>query len=188
MRIEQLYPDEYVSEDLTLKPFNFTDGRQFAAAANASYDQLREWFPWARPGLTVGEAEGICEKFEYDYRDGKAWVFGIWDDDTLLGAGGFYPTDEEYKFTADFWITTPLTFKGHATRALEAMLEWGFRQWSLDSITLKCPVDVPASAKVCEKIGLVPAETVPGAVKDVHGTPRDAVVFVVDKQDWKDTF
>jgi RimJ/RimL family protein N-acetyltransferase len=186
MPLEQIYPEEYIAEDLELRPFRFTDGLRLANAANASYEQLREWFPWVRPGLTVGEAEAICETFEYDYRDGKQWVFGVWRFDDLLGAAGFYPTENEFEVTADFWISSPLTFKGHATRALEAMLEWGFRQWSLDSVTLRCPVDVPAAAKVCTKVGLIPVGTVPGAVKDVHGTPRDAVVFKIEKKDWRD--
>lgn len=188
MPIEQIYPDLLEQEDLTFRVYTMDDADELSLAVGSSYEALRQWFPWAKPILSVGEAEALCEKFEHDFRDGKDFSFGVWDRGTFVGGGVYHPTDEEYKVEAEIWIRSTHTFKGLATRTLESMLQWGFRQWEFDSITLKCPLDVPASTKVAEKVGLFVTETRPGGKTDVHGTPRDANIFVVEKQDWKDSF
>ena len=68
MPIEQIYPDLLEQEDLTFRVYTMDDADELSLAVGSSYEALRQWFPWAKPILSVGEAEGLCEKFEHDFR------------------------------------------------------------------------------------------------------------------------
>lgn len=183
MRTEQVYPDIYEHDDLTFRCWDMNDAEALSSASNDSYRALEGWIPWATPVMPIGMAEDLCIRFEDEFRGGRDFSFGVWEDRRLIGGAAYHPTGER-SADVEVWVRTTLMDKGFGTRILEGVLDWAYKEWDFDTVTFKCPIDAPAARRIAEKIGLDVTETVPGGFVGPDGRRHDADVFVTEKRAW----
>jgi RimJ/RimL family protein N-acetyltransferase len=110
----------------------------------------------------------LMERFPFPYTEANArrWLelvaamevetaFAIADADELIGGIGLMLREEVFRRTAEvgFWLGEPFWNRGIATRAVRAMVDWGFSELDLERIQARVFEENRASARVLEKAG-----------------------------------
>ena len=180
-------PTDYTTGELTIRTYLPGDGAALRAATSASYEHLRPWMPWARAEQTVEEAEAICRRFYAQYLLNENYGLGIWRGDALAGGTGFHPGEEglaQRTAAVGMWISAAEAGRGLGTRALAAMLRWGFEAWGWERLVWTCDVRNVASARVAEKNGMTREAVLRSDRLDVDGLRRDTYLYAILRSEW----
>lgn len=142
---------------LTLRSWQPGDGATLARVTNASYDHLSPWMEWAVPDDTPEAAEARVRRFAGAYLKGEDYILSLWEGDELIGGTGFHLRwGGRSTLTAEIgmWIARAHAGRGHGTRALRALVEWGFSDaWGWRRLVWTCDPANGASARIAEKVG-----------------------------------
>ncbi|NNJ12047.1 GNAT family N-acetyltransferase [Chloroflexales bacterium ZM16-3] len=182
-----LAPAAYVSGEITIRAYRPGDGPALQRAVVTSYQHLRPWMPWAKPEQSVDESEALCRSFAGKYLLGQEFTLGIWIGDELVGGTGYHlrwgPL-ELGNAEIGMWVSAARAGQGLGTRALSALLEWGFTAWPWQRLVWLCDTRNLASARVAEKGGLVREGTFRSDALTVDGSRRDTHLFAILRDEW----
>jgi RimJ/RimL family protein N-acetyltransferase len=186
-----LPPLEHHDGALLLRAYRPGDGAALRRAAVPSYEHLRPWMPWARAEQSEEESEALCRRFAGNYLLAQDFVIGIWLGDELAGGTGFHPRGGSIEGgSADIgmWISAAHAGRGLGTRALAAMLAWGFGgAWPWQRLTWHCDARNHASAHLAQKGGMRHEATFRADALDVEGKRRDTLLFALLREEWEAT-
>lgn len=184
-----LAPLEHAAGELLLRAYRPGDGPALQRAAVSSYEHLRPWMPWARAEQSVEESEAIARRMAGNYLLGTDFTLSIWIGDELVGSTGFHPRGGDVaSANADvgMWVSASRAGAGLGTRALAAVLAWGFGEaWPWRRLTWHCDTRNLASARVAAKGGLRHEATFRADTLDVEGEPRDTHLFALLREEWE---
>lgn len=107
----------------------------------------------------------------YDLKTVRSWIHGLpilrdqgtglfyavtlQDGGTLVGAIGLSGIEPRYRRArAGYWIGLPFWNRGYATEALQALIDYGFRERELNRIYSYCMTCNRASWRVLQKCGM----------------------------------
>jgi ribosomal-protein-alanine N-acetyltransferase len=134
---------------------------------------LRDWQPEDAPAL-AGYADNVKiwanlrDAFPrpYTLKDARAFiarvnaarpqtVFAIATRSEAIGSIGLMPGRDVHRYTAElgYWLAEPFWGLGIMTRAVEALVDYAFRELKLHRIYAEPYCSNPASARVLEKAG-----------------------------------
>jgi ribosomal-protein-serine acetyltransferase len=113
-----------------LRPLDLADAPAVFAAVDCSRDALRRWMVWYRDEYDVDDAKSWIEQTLASRADGTGFHFAICSiDGTLLGVIGIEDVSETTgRAMLGYWVATPATGRGVATRAVEQVLGWARTQ------------------------------------------------------------
>lgn len=184
-----LAPLEHRDGELVIRTYGPGDGAALQRAAVSSYEHLRPWMPWARAEQSVAESEALCRRFAANHLLAQEFVLGIWLGDELAGGTGFHARGGSIESgTADvgMWISAARAGQGLGTRALRALLAWGFGEaWPWQRLTWHCDTRNLASARVAQKGGMRHEATFRSDALDVEGRRRDTHMFALLREEWE---
>jgi RimJ/RimL family protein N-acetyltransferase len=145
--------------------------------------------PWARAEQSVEESEALCRTFAGKYLLNQDFTLGIWIGDELVGGSGFHlrhgPIDLG-NAEIGMWISAARAGSGLGTRALAALLEWGFSSaWPWQRLVWQCDTRNLASARVAEKNGLSREGTFRADALAVDGSRRDTHLYAILRDQWR---
>jgi len=179
-------PEYFATEAFTLRCYMPGDGSLLAEAVNVSYEHLKLFLPWAKPYTEDVEAEQTVRRFRAEYLLNTNFVLAIWSPEDassskrLLGGSGFHLREGDLGDRAaevGMWIRADAAGQGLGTRALRAVLEWGFAAWPWDRITWRCDARNVASRRVAEKAGMQFEGRLRGVRLLPDGTREDILCF-----------
>jgi RimJ/RimL family protein N-acetyltransferase len=180
-------PSEYTEDGMTLRAYRPGDGAALMAATVGSYEHLRPWMPWATPEDTLEQAEARCRRFAANYLLNQDFTIGIWLGDELAGGTGFHLRVGPLEWRGaevGMWIAASHAGTGLGTRALAAMLRWGFEEWGWLRLVWRCDTRNLASIRVAEKNGLKLEGTLRSDMLDVAGNRRDTHIYAILREEW----
>jgi RimJ/RimL family protein N-acetyltransferase len=182
-------PDRYASSDFLLRSYQPGDGALLAESVNASYEHLRTFMIWATNNQTLEESEGRVRRFCGNYLLNHDFVLGIFalDGSQLLGGTGYHLRGaalDENTAEIGMWIRGSAAGSGLGTRALLAMLAWGFTEWPWVRLVWKCDTRNLASARVAEKAGMRLEGTFRQDAALPDGTRRDTHSFAMLREEY----
>lgn len=148
------------------------------AAVCESIAELTPWMPWCHPQYSIHEARSWLKAQVQAFNERKWFEFAIVDTDgSYLGQCGLNQFDEaNRRCNLGYWIRSPATGRGVATRAVVMARNWAFEHTNLARIEIVVAAGNRASQRVAEKAG---AER-EGLLRHrlfLHGVPEDAVMF-----------
>ncbi len=190
MNTEQFFaPEQYVTDEFTIRSYLPGDGLLLAEAVNASYEHLTRFMPWAKPHTDATEAEQIVRRFRGEYLLNTNFVLGVFSPDgkRLLGSSGFHLREGELDNRAaeiGMWIRANAAHKGLGTRVLRAVLAWGFSEWPWERLTWRCNEENAASRRVAEKAGMLFEGRFRGNTRLPDGTRETTLAFAALKEEW----
>lgn len=102
----------------------------FIDAVAADVGHLGEWLRWARHPPTREETERFRAEQDADWDAGRSFVYVLTPPDRhdrVLGGGAMFPNGEVGVLEIGYWVCSPATGRGLATRAAAALTEeaWG---------------------------------------------------------------
>ncbi len=183
-----LAPLEHSSGELLIRAYRPGDGPALQRATVASYRHLRPWMRWARAEQSVEEAEAICRRFAGRYLLGEDFVLSIWIGDELVGGSGYhlrYGSMAAGSAEIGLWISAARAGAGLGTRALAALLAWGFTAWPWQRLFWQCDTRNHASIRVAEKNGLIREGTLRAASVDGAGVHCDTHLYAILRSEWE---
>lgn len=183
-----LAPLEHAAGDLLIRAYRPGDGPALQRAAGASYEHLRPWMAWAKAEQSVEESELICRRAAGRYLLGEDFTLGLWIGDELAGGAGYHMRHggvSTGNTEIGMWISGAHARSGLGTRALAALLAWGFTEWPWQRIIWRCDTRNLGSVRVAEKNGLTLEGTARSDAFDVAGARRDTHTFAILRADWE---
>jgi RimJ/RimL family protein N-acetyltransferase len=143
---------------------------------------------WAKVEQSVEESEMICRRFAGRYLLNEEFTLGIWIGDELAGGTGYHLRHGGLDLGVaeiGMWVSASRASGGLGTRALAALLEWGFTAWPWQRLIWRCDTRNLASARVAEKGGLTREATFRSDALAVDGSRRDTHVYAILREEWK---
>jgi RimJ/RimL family protein N-acetyltransferase len=181
-------PAEHVAGELTLRAYRPGDGPALQRSVVASYEHLRPWMPWARAEQSVEESEALCRTFAGKYLLNEEFTLGIWIGAELVGGTGYHLRQGGFELgnaEIGMWVAAAHAGRGLGTRALSALLEWGFTDWPWQRLVWQCDTRNLASARVAEKGGLRREGTFRSDALAVDGGRRDTYLYAMLREEWR---
>ncbi len=150
-------------------------------------------------GNNLNIAKNMRDRFPHPYtrkaaiefieqfgKEKHAEVFAIDFNGEAIGAAGIFPMEDVYNKNAEFgyWIGEPFWNKGFGTEAARAIIEYGFKTFSIERIYASVFSGNDASKKIMTKLGLKHEATFHHSVFK-FGEFRDEDFYVVWRNEWK---
>lgn len=180
-------PGEHHADGMSIRAYRPGDGPALQRATLASYKHLRPWMPWATNEYSAEQAEAVCRGAAGRYLLNEDFTLGIWLGDELAGGTGFHLREGPLasgNAQIGMWISAAHAGQGLGTRALGALLGWGFTAWGWERLTWHCDTRNIASARVAEKSGMTREGTLRSDRFDVAGQRRDTHIYAILRGEW----
>ncbi|MCC2548416.1 GNAT family N-acetyltransferase [Hymenobacter sp. BT175] len=143
---------------LLLRPYCEADEAVFFKLLSENRERLQPAFPSRVAAVqTPADARRVLVGFDQDWRTGRLYVFGFWEQTTghYLGDISLKPTWQE-PVTAEigYYLSREAEGHGYAREALAAAVEFGFREIpGAARLLIRCRSDNPRSCAVAEACG-----------------------------------
>lgn len=113
--------------NLTLRRWKIADAPALHAAAEASLTELKAWMPWAKNGYTLDDAKAFITMTSPEWDAGKVYNYAVVVDNEIIGSFGLMdPVLGNTGMGMGYWLATPATGKGLATRAAGLLTRTAF--------------------------------------------------------------
>lgn len=185
-------PERHEAFGFVLRSFHPGDGALVAEAKAASYEHLKRFMVWATPNQNAQGAEQYCREVRGRWLLATDFAIGIWEpgERRLLGGCGYHLREGALHLgnaEIGMWVRPDAAGKGLGTRALRALLHWGFTEWPWLRLSWRCSSANVASQRVAEKAGLLREGVLRSLVVDADGERRDTVCYAMLREDWRTT-
>jgi RimJ/RimL family protein N-acetyltransferase len=172
-------PPEVLDADrLTLRRWSASDHEAMYAAVTASQEHLAPWMPWARDYDREGSQAFLAGmRLSWEQRTDFGW--GIWDDDTLVGAVGLHNRVGAGILEIGYWSHVDHAGRGIARRAAAAVTRAGCELPGTSSLEIRTADTNTRSARIPEALGYRRHREVPRAPEEGGGTDV-TIVWVLD--------
>lgn len=140
---------------LLLRPYLTTDAPAFFALLDAHRERLKPSFPdRVSSARTLADARGILAGFNEDWRSGRFYVFGIWEQGSgaYLGDICLMPQRQD-SAEIGYYLAPEAEGQGYAREALAAIVDFGFTQVKARRLLIRCYDDNPRAHAVAEAVG-----------------------------------
>ncbi|KAM3494083.1 hypothetical protein MY3957_002679 [Beauveria namnaoensis] len=119
---EQLHDDE-----VTLRRWHLSDAQRLFEAAESSLPELKAWMPWAAHGYTLKDAETFLRITTADWDRGADYNYAILVNEQIIGSCGLMSPARGYVgMGMGYWLATPMTGRGLATKAAALLTRAAF--------------------------------------------------------------
>lgn len=182
-------PERFVGDGFVVRCYDVGDGERLSDAVNESYEELKPWMPWALSHQSVEVSERLVRQFRGRYLLAQDFVLGIFsaDETRLLGGSGFHLREgplESRCAEIGMFIRSSESGRGLGTRALAAIMQWGFSEWPWLRLSWRCDERNQASVRVAQKAGMQLEGVLRGQLAEVGDGRRNTACYALTKADW----
>ena len=128
----------------------------FIDAVAADVEHLGEWLRWAQHPPTREETEGARAEQDAAWDAGRSFVYVLTPPDRcdrVIGGGAMFPNGEAGVLEIGYWVCSPATGRGLATRAAAALTEEGLGLPGVRAMEIHCDQANIRSAGIPPRIG-----------------------------------
>ena len=174
-----------IDEQIELRPLMKHHAGDIFRVINTHRKTLGQWMDWIDSHQTVNETESFIKTTLQQYRDYDGLDAGIWYQGQFCGEVGFNSWSlKNFKADLGYWLADPYTGKGIMTKAVRAMVNYGFDVVGLHRIELLCAVHNERSCAVAKRLNFT-HEGVLRRGERIRNQYYDTNVYAILKTDWK---
>lgn len=123
----QVPPDQLSDGEVTLRRYHINDASDLFAAAEKSLPELTAWMPWAANGYTLADAESFLKTSTGEWVGKKGYNYALVINGEICGSFGLMnPVIGDAGMGMGYWLGTPWTGRGYATRAASLLTQAAF--------------------------------------------------------------
>lgn len=140
---------------LDIRPLMRSHAGRWLAAVDRSRSAILPWEEWPEGVRSLEEARALLERFEWDWRAGRTFSFGIFTDEGSV-IGGVTVANVLWDCRCGdlgYWVEPRFRGQGIAVWAARRLLDFCFDVLRLQRLALVVRVDNIASQRVAEKLG-----------------------------------
>ena len=178
--LESKPPHRIETERTIVRCYQTSDAPLMISALTESLDNLRPWMPWAANEPEPLEAKtNRLQKFRDEFNVGSGFTYAILDktETELIGSTGLHPRIGPNALEIGYWVSASRANQGIATEASAALTRVAFEISGVGEVQIRCDPKNVRSSRVPEKLGFIHLRTVAADGTDVHGQPRDTMVW-----------
>ncbi|MFD3452391.1 GNAT family N-acetyltransferase [Streptomyces sp. NPDC058691] len=169
-----IVPVELQSSGLLLRPWEDTPGDFAAALRGLSDPDFRRWNSAVVPRPDESGARDFLRRRREGWGAGDLASFAVTEDGAVLGQAAIGMIDRPMRTArVSYWLLPEARGRGVATRALEAVTRWSFRDLGLHRLELGHAVGNEPSCAVAGRCGYPLEGVLRGAMVDMSGRLRD---------------
>ena len=171
-------------KDLVLRPLRLKDARAFFALTEANRERLRRWLPWVDDVLTIDHTKAFIALAKEQAKRRQGLHCGIWWRGEPVGVAGFNTFDRLNRLgNIGYWISEHAEGHGLVTRAVKALMQYGFELEQLHRIEIRVAVRNRRSRAIPERLGFRHEGTLRG-VENLYGRFLDHAVYGLLVDEW----
>ncbi len=177
-------PEEIESERLLLRVPRAGDGVVVNGSVRESFEQLRQWMPWAQELPTVEESEEFARRgrIKFMSREELPFLIFLKKSSTHIGNMGLHDIDWNVpRFEIGYWLHSAHNGKGYMTEAVGAITNFAFTMLNATRVQIRTDDDNERSYRVAERAGFqlecvrrCDSRSVDGALRDTRFYARTA--------------
>ncbi|WP_067843162.1 GNAT family N-acetyltransferase [Amphibacillus sediminis] len=174
-----------IEPGLTLKPLELQDSEKLYQMINQSRAHLREYLAFVDGTVHPNDTKSFVQSTVHSNAEEQSFVSVILVDEQIAGLVGFNQIDwSNRKAELGYWLGEPFLRKGIMTKAVKAIINYGFNHLALNRIQLRAVFFNKASRGIAEKLAFV-EEGVIREAEWVNDHYVDHVLYGLLKRDWQ---
>lgn len=143
-----------VDDDIELVLRTEADAEAFFCLTDTNRSHLRPWLLWVDHTKTVADTVEYIRRCEEKFRSGTHIDVGIKYQGKWVGSVGLNDISKDHrKAEIGYWLDKRAQGKGIMTRAVQALIDYGFCELNLNRVWIRCATDNEKSAAVPERLG-----------------------------------
>jgi ribosomal-protein-serine acetyltransferase len=143
-----------VDEEITLRLLEETDAMELFLLIDHSRDYLREWLAWIDDTKTVVESKQFIRASMKLFEERIGLNLGIFFKGKLAGVVGFNSFDWANRIgVIGYWLGSNFQGNGIMTRAVTALIDYGFNVLGLNRIEIRAAYENERSRAIPERLG-----------------------------------
>jgi ribosomal-protein-serine acetyltransferase len=171
-----------LGDDALVRTLTVEDADELARVIDANAERLDRWFPWVEASRKRGGALAFIERSLASETDLEG--NGIWIDGEIAGAIGLSVNTAWNNGELGYWLDANAEGRGLVTRACGLFIDHGFRQLSLNRITIHAAVENERSRAVAERLGFTQEGVLRRAGRVDGDRYLDLVVYGLLHDEW----
>lgn len=177
-------PHTVAVDELVLRRFEVSDAPRLVQAVTESLPELREWMPWAKfEPQTVEQREELIRTWHSEWESKSNFGMGIFMGDVCIGSSGLHLRGGIGDLEIGYWVSTPYTCRGIATRVSAALTSVSFSCPEVQTVSISHDVANVKSEKIPKRLGF-------SIVKEYQRTPEapsetgTVRLWSMSREDW----
>ncbi|GIP33937.1 GNAT family N-acetyltransferase [Paenibacillus sp. J2TS4] len=174
------FPEQFETERLIIRAPQWGDGAVVNAAIRESFEELRQWMPWAQQLPTVDETEANIRNARLRFLERMELRLHLLVKETgqFIGCSGLHRIDWRNRgFEIGYWLRTSQTGRGWMTEAVHGITRFAADELQANRVEIRCDARNDLSRRVAERCGFTLEGILRREDTDVNGLPRDTMVF-----------
>jgi len=140
--------------DLILREISASDIDQLVAVIGSNKDFFRRNDSWMAQITTRDQVLELIQKAERTKKENTGARFALWKHDELLGHFNIFDMDKHHeKAQIGYWLSEKFNGKGYASKALKALVKFGFEVFDLHRIEATTATTNESSIRLLERVG-----------------------------------
>ncbi|GGA70055.1 GNAT family N-acetyltransferase [Ornithinibacillus halotolerans] len=145
-----------IDEEITLKLLNESDAEEMFQLIDNCREYLREWLGWIDGTKNVYDSKQFIKGCIRLYEERQGLTLGIFFHGKLAGVIGFNSFDWTNRIgVIGYWLGNQFQGEGIMTRAVIAVIDYGFQQLGLNRIEIRAAYENYKSRAIPERLGFM---------------------------------
>ena len=147
-------PDAIEVDDLVVRRYHSSDASALVNAVTISLRELQQWMPWAKfEPQTVEQRVQLIDSWNREWNEKTNFTMGIFAGSECIGGTGFHLRGDDGELEIGYWVSTPHTGRGVATRVSHALIDVAFSCEEVAVVTISHDVANEASGRIPKRLG-----------------------------------
>lgn len=173
-----------VDEEIHLRMLSARDAEPLFILIDHSRAHLKKWLPWLDNTQKLEDSTAFIKSTFYTYNNRKGITAGIFWREQLVGVIAFNQLDFTHHIgTIGYWLGASFQGKGIMTRAVEAMVTYGFGDLGLNRIEIRVATGNLASLAIPERLDFS-KEGILRQTERLYDRYVDHVVYSMLREEW----
>ncbi|MFP5113224.1 GNAT family N-acetyltransferase [Bacillaceae bacterium C204] len=150
------FPEQFYTERLLIRMPLPGDGKAVYQAMQASFNELKDWMPWAHREQTEEDVEANMREAHAKFLTREDLRLHIFNRETgeFIGSSGLHRINWTIpKFEIGYWIDTRHNGRGYITEAVKAITKFSFTELNAKRIEIRCDSKNIKSRAIPERLG-----------------------------------
>lgn len=148
------FPEKFLLDEYVVRRFDIADAQAVVDAVTISLAELLPWMPWAKfEPQSVAQREELIATWMTEWVNKENFAFGAFQGNTLVASTGLHLRGEVGECEIGYWVSTPYTGRGVATRVSRALTDIAFSCSDVNMVNIAHDVANVKSGRIPARLG-----------------------------------
>ncbi len=142
-----------IDEEMTLRMLSIRDANRLFELIDSSRQYLEEWLPWLNDSKNLQDVKTSITNSFHTYANRLELRAGIFIDNLLVGIISFNEFDWQNNIGyIGYWLAEDYQGKGIMTKAVSALIDYGFTELNLNKIDIRTAFENKKSQAIPKRL------------------------------------